>query len=297
MLERRELDAFLTLAEELHFGRTAERLHVSTARVSQIVATLERRLGVRLFNRTSRRVELSAAGRRLYEEVHPAWQQITAAVERAVAAGRGLTGTLRIAFVGAAGGQLLAGAGALFRQRHPECEVLLREAQLTEIADRLRDGTADVGLDTFPAGDADLAQGPVLITEARMLAVPHGHPFARRTAVGVEDLARAPMIQLPDDLPPARRAARTPHATPAGRPIPPGPAASTLNEILTLVGAGHGVFPVGAHTRRYYARPDVGYVPFSDAPPLEWGLLWRADNATERVRAFTAAARDLLRDR
>ncbi|WP_170290431.1 hypothetical protein [Kitasatospora atroaurantiaca] len=67
----------------------------------------------------------------------------------------------------------------------------------------------------------------------------------------------------------------------------------TLAEILTLVGAGRGVFPVGAHTRRYYVRPDVACVPVRDAPPLEWGLLWPATGATARVRAFSEAATDL----
>ncbi|MFC7648236.1 hypothetical protein ACFQX6_53105 [Streptosporangium lutulentum] len=64
--------------------------------------------------------------------------------------------------------------------------------------------------------------------------------------------------------------------------------------MLTLIGTGQGVFPVGAQVRRYYIRPDVTYVPFSDAPPLEWGLLWRADGATARVRAFNQAAYDLV---
>src|SRR4051812_47503341 len=123
MLERHELEAFLTLAEELHFGRTAERLRVSTARVSQTIAKLERRIGVPLFNRTSRRVELTAVGQRLYEDVRPAWDQITTAFEQAVVAGRGLTGMLRVAFVGAASGQLLVGATELFRGRHPDCDV------------------------------------------------------------------------------------------------------------------------------------------------------------------------------
>ncbi|GAB2459501.1 hypothetical protein GCM10027187_28990 [Streptosporangium sandarakinum] len=99
MLERHEVEAFLTLAEELHFGRTAERLRVSTARISQTIAKPERRTGIPLFERTSRRVELTAAGRRLYEGVRPAWDQITGAFEQAVASGRGLTGTLRVAFV------------------------------------------------------------------------------------------------------------------------------------------------------------------------------------------------------
>ncbi|MFF0630183.1 LysR family transcriptional regulator [Streptomyces sp. NPDC004296] len=119
MLERHELEAFLTLAEELHFGRTAERLHVSTARVSQTIAKLERRIGVPLFNRTSRRVELSLVGRQLYEETRPAWSRITDAFERAVDAGRGLTGLLRIAFTGPAAGQLLVGAAQEFRPGTP----------------------------------------------------------------------------------------------------------------------------------------------------------------------------------
>lgn len=63
--------------------------------------------------------------------------------------------------------------------------------------------------------------------------------------------------------------------------------------MLTLIGAGHGAFPVGAQATRYYGRPDVAYIPISDAPPLRWGLLWRADAATARVRAFAQAAHDV----
>jgi DNA-binding transcriptional LysR family regulator len=100
VLERYELEAFLMLAEELHFGRTADRLHVSTARVSQTIKKLERRMGVSLFHRTSRRVELTAVGRQLYEDVRPAWRQISEAFERAVEVGKGATGTVQVAFTG-----------------------------------------------------------------------------------------------------------------------------------------------------------------------------------------------------
>ncbi|NEA21021.1 LysR family transcriptional regulator [Actinomadura bangladeshensis] len=295
MLERHEIEALLTLAEELHFGRTAERLHVSTARISQTIAKLERRVGVPLFDRTSRRVELTAAGRRLHERLRPAWEQVTDAFEEAVAAGRGLTGTLRVAFVGAAGGQLLAGAAELFRRRHPECDVRLREAQMTDLMPWLRGGEIDLALGTFPVEEPGIATGPVLVSEARMLAVPAGHPFARRSSVSLEDLARTPLLQLPDTLPESLRRDRTPGATPSGRPIAEGPSAATFNEMLTLIGAGRGVFPVGAQARRYYARPDVAYIPFTDAPPLRWGLLWRADNATARVLAFAEDVHDLVR--
>ncbi|KJY41381.1 LysR family transcriptional regulator [Streptomyces sp. NRRL B-1568] len=296
MLERHELEAFLTLAEELHFGRTAERLHVSTARVSQTIAKLERRIGVPLFNRTTRRVELSLVGRQLQEEIRPAWSRINDAYKRAVDAGRGVTGLLRVAFNGPAAGQLLVGTTQAFRARHPDCEVQIKEARVPEVLLWLRSGEVDIALTVHPMHEEGIATGPVLVREARMLAVPTGHPFARRATVSVEDLARVTVLQMPETLPKSLREDRTPSRTPAGRRIAPGPSAMTFNEMLTLVGAGEGVFPVGAHARRYFARPDVAYVPFEDAAPVEWGLVWLADGATSRVRAFSEAALGLVQE-
>ncbi|MFH8841955.1 LysR family transcriptional regulator [Streptomyces sp. NPDC017868] len=293
MLERYELEAFLTLAEELHFGRTAERLRLSTARVSQTIAKLERRIGVPLFHRTSRRVELSPVGRQLYEETRPAWDRISDAFARAVDAGRGLTGSLRVAFDGPAAAQLLVGVTQAFRARHPDCDVQIREARLPEVLPWLRGGEVDIALTCHPMREDGIVMGPVLVREARMLAVPAGHPFAHRATVSLEDLARVPVLQLPETLPDSLRDDRAPRRTPAGRPIALGPSAMTFTEMLTLVGAGEGVAAVGAHARRYFARPDVTYVPFVDAPPVEWGLVWLAEGATARVRAFGKAALDV----
>jgi len=92
--------------------------------------------------------------------------------------GRGLTGLLRVAFIGAAGGQLLAGAVELFRQRRPDCDVRLREAQMGDLMPWLLDGEVDVTLASFPVDEPGIATGPVLVSEARMLAVPIRHPFA-----------------------------------------------------------------------------------------------------------------------
>ncbi|MFC8535832.1 LysR family transcriptional regulator [Streptomyces sp. NPDC057249] len=294
MLEPRELETFLTLAEVLHFGRTAERLHVSTARVSQTIAKMERRIGVPLFNRTSRRVELSLRGQQLYDEIRPAWTTITEAYERAVEAGKGLSGLLRVAFTGPAAGQLLVGATQVFRTRHPDCAVRINEAHLPQVLPRLHDGEADIALTCFPLHEEGIVMGPVLVREARMLAVPQGHPFARRATVSVEDLARVTLLQVPETLPESLRRDRAPRRTPGGRPIAPGPSAMTFNEMLTLVGAGEGALVVGAHARRYFARPDVAYVPFEDAAPVDWGLVWSAGGATARTRAFNEAALSLV---
>jgi DNA-binding transcriptional LysR family regulator len=251
VLERHELDAFLTLAEELHFGRTAERLHLSTARVSQTIAKLERRVGVPLFNRTSRRVELTVVGRRLEEEIRPAWNGIAAAVERAVDTGRGLTGTLRVAFVGAAGGQLMAGAADLFRGGEPGCQVQLHEAQMSEVFPWIRDQVVDLALAPGPAHEPGLVSGPVLVREARMLAVSVGHPFARRESVSLQDLARVRLLRLPEGVPDSLQDHYAPSVTSAGHPIAHGPATKTFNETLTLIGAGQDAFIVGAQVRRY----------------------------------------------
>jgi hypothetical protein len=89
--------------------------------------------------------------------------------------------------------------------------------------------------------------------------------FAHRDALSVEDLAEVTLLRLLDTLPESLRTDQTP----AGRPIRPGRSAATFQEMLTLVGAGEGAFPVGANVRRYYARPDVAYVHLHDAPPLE----------------------------
>ncbi|GAA2804089.1 LysR family transcriptional regulator [Kitasatospora sp. CM 4170] len=303
MIERYEAEAFLTLADELHFGRTAERLHVSTAHVSQTIRKLERRVGVPLFHRTSRRVELTPVGRQLLDELRPAWESVGAALQRAVEAGRGLSGTLNVAFVGAAAAQLLVGAAQVFRDRAPDCEVRLREAQPGQVVPWLRSGEVDLALGALPVDAPGLVTGPVLVREPRMLAVPADHPFARRGGgVTVDDLVGVPVVRLRGHIAamPPGRADREPGTRGPGTREPgtreplPGPTADTFQEALTLVGAGQGVLPVGAHARRYYARPDVSYVPVGAAPLLEWGLIRPVDRTSARVRAFAEAAAGLV---
>lgn len=269
VLERHEIEIFLALAEELHFGRTADRLRVSTARVSQTVKKLELRVGAALFERSSRRVELTPTGRQLQADLAPAWAGVTTALRRAVDAAQGIQGAVRVAFTGPAAGQLVVGAADRMRQRLAGCRVELREAQPGEAVAWLRESEVDVALATLPVGEPGIVAGPVLVTEPAMLAVPSGDPLGRRASVPAEELGRLRVIELP------------------------GPEAATLTEALTLVGWGAGVLRVGAHVRRYHARPDVTYVSLADTPPLEWAALWHVAHATAPVRAFANAAYEL----
>lgn len=292
-MERREIETFLALAEELHFGRTAERLHVSVAMVSKSVKKLERAVGAPLFDRSSRRVALTPIGSRLYEDVRPAYRQLLDGFARAVAAGRGVEGVLRVGFLGTAVARFVLEVSEEFRIRHPDCRVELTETSYADVAGLLGNDAVDVLLLAIPAFAPDLSSGPVLFSEPAVLAVSARHPFARRDAVSLEDLARDKVLRprgLTDEL----DALTVPVATPAGRPVERGDGFSTIQEMLALIGAGRGVFPVPKHASLYDARPDVVYVPMTDGLPYEWRLIWRTTGETNRIRAFAAAARDFV---
>lgn len=296
VMERRDLEIFLTLAEELHFGRTAERLHVSQARVSQTIKQLERRIGAPLFDRTSRRVTLTPIGRQLLEDVGPGYQLIKAGIARAVAAGRGLTEPLRAGFTSPLAGELVLAAASVYRaDGRTAGEVLLHEVPLSDPFGLLRQGELDLVLAQFPVMEPDLRTGPVLISDTRVLAVSTRHPFARRPSVRLEDLTGEKLLSLSGPVPDYWLDHLLPRATPRGLAIERGEAAATRQELLALIGAGRGVHPAAAHENRYYARPNVTYVPIADAPPLEYGLVWRTATETGRIRAFAEAATEAVR--
>jgi DNA-binding transcriptional LysR family regulator len=291
MLERHEIEVFLTLAEELHFGRTAERVGITSGRVSQTVKKLERLVGAPLFARTSRQVRLTPVGRQLADDLTPLVAGMNDAVRRAIDAGRGITGDLYVGFLSAIAGQLLLQAIEVFTTRHPDCQVHIRETQGHDAVARLRGGDVDILItDLLIASQPGVLAGPTLLCESRLLAVAAEHPLAGQQTVSLETLAAHPVIQVPAGMPEAFRNDRNPPHTPSGAPIPRGPRADSFSETLTLVAAGRGVFPVGDSVARLYPRPNIAYLPFSDAQPIRWGPMWLNTNTTRRVREFIHAA-------
>ncbi|MBO0813121.1 MAG: LysR family transcriptional regulator, partial [Microlunatus sp.] len=187
-MERRDMEIFLMLADELHFGRTAERLHLSTARVSQTIKQLERHYGVLLFERTSRRVALTPTGSQLYADLTIARRELHAAEDRIAAAGRGLRGTLTVGFVGARAGQRMLAAAELLHTTDPDCDVRIRESPLSTAIEDLKTEVVQLLTAMFPVRDRELSCSPTLFQERRRLAVPAGDTLTERAAVTRADV-------------------------------------------------------------------------------------------------------------
>ncbi|MEU9017338.1 LysR family transcriptional regulator [Actinomadura sp. NPDC048394] len=285
-LEQAEVEVFLALAGELHFGRTAERLRISQPRVSQLLRSLERRIGGRLFERSSRRVALTPLGERLLESAAPAYEALVLALTDARNVARGL----RIGFLGPFF-STLDDAIAVFRERHPDCQVRTLQSSWTDPFARLRSGEIDVLVCPWPVEQEDLHAGPVVAEYPRLLAVAASDPLADRPSIDLEDLADLKVIAPPPSVPAEwLRTFWPPESTPGGRPIPRAGQARTEPEMLSLVAQGAGVFVTSTAVARHFSHPGVAFVPFTGMPPSRAVLVWHAGNPSRRIAEFAAIA-------
>lgn len=280
-LEIRELECFIALADELHFGRAGERLYVSQSRVSQLLRDLERRIGTRLVERSSRRVRLTPAGERFLSELRPAYEALSATVAVARESARGVTGRLRIGFQGTADARLM-GAITAFQEAHPGCVTEIVEVPFADPFGAVRHGDVDTAIVLLPVAEPDLVLGPLFSRQQQTVAVSVRHPFAGRGSLRAEELAGMPLISATAPAPAYWRTAQAPSAVSA-------PEVRTLQEGLTLVAAERGAMLLCRPTAEYHGRRDVVFVPVEGVPDSVLGVVWRRDAETERVRAFARA--------
>src|SRR5580704_17568557 len=288
-VELRELRIFLVLADELHFGRTAERLGISQPGVSEAVRVLESRLGVKVFDRTSRRVRLTPAGDGLKRSLVPALAALDHALADTSELSRTVRGPLRIGFVLTTEGPALSRLVAAFQARYPACEVRLQEVETFDAYRALRRGDIDVLCNWLAVDAPDLTAGTAFAHYERALAVAATHRLARQRAVSVEDLADEEVALLPPTTPPAVYDLLVPPRTPAGHPIRRTQPVQTINEILSLVARGRIVHPTSSAVP-IFNRDDVTLVPIEDLPPLPLGLVWCASRENPRIRALNEVA-------
>ncbi len=296
-IELREIRVFLILAEELHFGRTAERLGLTQSRVSQTIRTLERSLGDRLVDRTSRRVNLTPAGERLRAELDPAYRELLDVLGRFSRASQALAGAVRlgVAYPGSIGPELLRVID-VFEAQHPECKLEIVELPFRDRLAPLRRGEVDLMVARLPIDQPDLIVGPVVSREPRVLAVARDHPLAALGSVSLEDVAEHQVLDVSDLGSKEIAAAFVPEKTPSGRPIKRFPVTvHDFSDLVILIARGRIVQPTVASAAPRFAHPNVMCLPIADMPPSSTALAWRRGASDPRLRALVNVAREVLR--
>jgi DNA-binding transcriptional LysR family regulator len=290
-MELRDIEIFLTLAEELHFGRTAARLHVTPARVSQSIKQQERRIGAALFERTSRSVRLTPMGEQLRNDLRPVYIGLRDSLERARMSARGITAVLRVGMMPFNTHDLYR-YWKTFRGRHPQWKLQIRAAPYVDTFAGLRTGDMDVLVAWLPVEEPDLTVGPVLFTDRRILAVSIDNELAGRSSVSMEVLPDFPQATAPRMLD-YWEDAYLPFHTPNGYTIDRSRVVTNSVELITLVSNDEIIHPFPAHVTMYWSMPHVRWLPIPDMPPLPFVLVWRTDAENERIRALAQVVRDL----
>ncbi len=287
-LDLRLVEYFIAVAEELHFGRAAERLHISQPSLSQQIRRLEAQLGASLLERDSRNVHLTPAGQALLEQGRKTLSQAQHAIKTVRAAN---APRLTVGFYGSAATDLLPEVLGEFSERAPGVEVGVRELLLGSLVDIL-DGSVDIALTRLLPGQTEL-EVEVLAQEPRLAALARTHPLANHHTLTFADLRDESFVINPaashDGPPPRWLAEQRQHQLP-GRVATE---AASLQEILALVAAGRGVCLLPQAVARHYPRSNIRYVPVSDADPAVVSLAWRPGPICPSVKAFIEASRHI----
>jgi DNA-binding transcriptional LysR family regulator len=294
-MELRHLRYFVAVAEELHFGRAARRLNLAQPPLSQQIRGLEGELGVRLFMRTSRKVELTEAGRLFLEQARLVLAQAEKAHHTMRAAHRGEAGRITIGFVTSAVYTLVPTILREFNRGRPGVEIRCFEMNSNEQKAALQERRIQVGFNRTPLADATL-HVETLAKERLVLALPADHPRARGEGLRLRQFAGDGFIQISRAQGSAIYDGVIASCQRAGFSPRIAQESSGVQTTLALVAAGLGVAMVPASLQQL-KRPGVTYrqLPPGDTQELELALVWRKDEPSPVIETFVKIAREVAR--
>lgn len=273
----RELECLLILAEELHFGRTAQRLRVSQSRVSQLVAALERKIGTQLVNRTSRRVSLTDSGAELVDRVRPVYTQLVDVVDSArQEAMYGRPAPVRLGFQGVAY-ENFTWTLTRFARENPDVALSLQEIPLGDPFGAVLAGRIDAAVALLPVREPELSVGFAFPPAPRMLAVGHSHPLAAVDRIDAEVLSDVDLVSVDGPAPVYWRDVHFPRFTPFGKPIAAPVHAATIQEGMALAATGRYAMLICRPVAERNQRADLRFVRvigFDEESRM--ALIWRS---------------------
>jgi len=279
-IEIRELRYFAAVAEELHFGRAAERLRMSQPPLSRAIQRLEQRLGVELFRRDRRGVRMTRAGEVLLEEARNVFDAVTAAVERSR---RTVDSDDRLVLVTKAGAshELLRDLLDAYAARSGALPVEVLMCEVGEQRQVLRQGRADAALMHSPYDVFDEFNSQEIVTEGQVAILPKAHPLALRPHLTMAEVAEVPGL-------PIARWPRHDGSYPPG----PGPEVHTQSEMAQLVSLGRALLVI-PESSRAWQWPDHVAVPVLDAPLVTTLLAWPTSTRHPRLDGLVRAAAEM----
>jgi len=275
----------VTVADTLNFRAASDRLHVAQPALSSQIKTLEEELGVRLFERTTRKVELTPAGRVFLDEARRVISAAAQAQERARQASAGVVGTIRLGIIAPAANAWLAGILRTFRQQYPGVQFSLSDLTSTEQLGLLRSNELDAGLLRPPVGFPEL-DSKLVETSHQVLAVPQGHDLARKPQLEWRDFDKQPLVLLHPTVQHGYYDAFLAACAKGGAEPRIGQYANDIQTKMWLISAGFGVAPTTA-TLSQVKRPGLMFRPLpAGLPPVHTILVWRRNDSSPILRNF-----------
>ncbi|MEU6591962.1 LysR family transcriptional regulator [Streptomyces sp. NPDC046881] len=293
-MELRQLRYLVAIVDEGNLRRAAAALYVTQPSLSYALKSLESELGVRLFDRHAGGVTATAAGRDVVAEARRTLRQadrVRVVAERHRPSGGRV---LRVGFEASGAGGLTTRARSEFARRRPGVRVEPRRFDWGEEVAALRDGRADVAFIWLPADLTDL-HTEVIHSEPRVVGLPRGHRLAAHDGVTLADVRDEPLTWT-------ERAPRpwvdwwAVNPRPDGSTPRWGPTNNNVEEMLEQVASGEAICFAPAGMARYYARPDLAWVPLLGVEPMRVAMAWVRGAETDLIQGFADTVRDLVTD-
>ncbi|OMP66252.1 LysR family transcriptional regulator [Domibacillus epiphyticus] len=278
-MELRQLHYFIAVAEELNFSRAAKRLQITQPPLSMQIQNLEKELDILLFYRNNRRVELTEAGKRFYEDTIKIVSLLESSVENAKRIHKGKLGHLRVGFVGSATYDILPSVLQDFRRFYPDVQVHLSELSTPAQVEALRQNEIDVGVLRPPVIDDSLCTEIVSIAPC-MLAVPKHHPLLELENVTLADMKPYPFVLLSPKTWPGLYHEILGLCNPIIQQE-----ALEFQTVIGLVAAGMGLAIVPRSAMNLHTQ-EVVYIDVKQLPLASMGITYRCNDRSPLVKTF-----------